>query len=285
MDAKRIVWLASYPKSGNTWVRLLLGNLLGLSDDDEDEDFVPVAGISSSRGVFDHLAGLNTYHLTDDEVDSLRPAVYRSLVDASDQLRFIKAHDAFRRLPDGDAIFPGDCSHGAIYIVRDPLDVAVSFSHHQGHQTFDKTVAGMNDPTKSIAGGNREQLRQIMFDWSGHYRSWIGQTEMPVCLVRYEDLRADTVAELTRIVGFVGLDEATFANSIEGAVEASRFERLQEIEDKRGFSERPEKAERFFRAGRSGEGRERLPENLQKELIAHHADVMRELGYLQGERQ
>lgn len=282
MEERRIVWLASYPKSGNTWVRLLLGNLLGLSEDEDEEGFAAVAGISSSRGLFDFTVGLNSFELTDEEIDRLRPAMYRRLAAEYDDIAFIKAHDAFGRLPDGEPFFPADCSRAAIYIVRDPLDVAISYAHHQGEQTFDKTVDGMNDPSKSIAGGNREQLRQVMFDWSGHYRSWTDQGEIPVCVVRYEDLRADTAGELARIIDFIGVEESRFASSIEQAVEASRFERLQEMESAKGFKERPDKAERFFRSGRSGEGRMVLPEYLQKALIARHGDVMRELGYLQG---
>ena len=88
------------------------------------------------------------------------------------------------------------------------------------------------------------------------------------------------MSALRRIVDFVGLSEDRFVVTIDEAVEASRFERLQEMEREKGFIERPIKAQRFFRSGRSGEGRERLSPEQQTALIAHHADAMRELGYL-----
>lgn len=281
MSAHKIVWLASYPKSGNTWVRLLLGNLIGLSDEgEEDEGFKPVMGISSSRDMFEYFTGINSYELTDDEVNWMRPAVYRRMADEFTQFGFVKAHDSFGRLPNGEPFFPADKSHGAVYIVRDPLDVAVSYSHHLGGVPYKEAVRHMNNPRKQVAGGNREQLRQVMLDWSGHYLSWTQQQDMPVCVVRYEDLKRDTVGELKRIADFAHIDEDQYVMSIEEAVEATRFDRLQEMEQSKGFGEKPINSKQFFRSGRSGEGREKLPTELQAELIAHHGEVMRALGYL-----
>lgn len=277
----KITWLASYPKSGNTWVRLLLGNLLALEDDQEgDRNFLRTPGISSSRSGFETLVGLNSYDLTDDEVDRLRPASYRLMAQRAQQKMFVKAHDAYHVLPHGEPLFPAECSQGAIYIVRDPLDVAVSFAHHRGDVDFEKTVACMNHPKYAMSGGNRQQLRQRMLDWSGHYYSWTRQTAIPVLLVRYEDLRSDTARELRRIAEFAGLTESDFAVPVATAVEASRFERLQQLEADRGFAERPLQSQRFFRSGQSGEGWEKLGENLQSQLIERHGDAMRELGYL-----
>ena len=281
MPNRQIVWLASYPKSGNTWVRLLLGNLLGLADDMEDDALVPVAGISSSRTVFDHVTGLNSFDLTDDEADMLRPEVYRRISAGAVDLQFIKAHDANRTSPCGLPLFPPECTRAAIYIVRDPLDVAVSYANHAGRSGYDRTVDEMNDPGRSISGGSSEQLRQVMLDWSGHYRSWVKQKDIPVCLVRYEDLRANTGEQLSRIAEFIGLDPGKCQATVAAAVEASRFERLQAIEQEKGFRERPDKSQRFFRSGRSGDGKLLLSSEQQQRLIASHADVMRELGYLQ----
>ncbi len=282
MNGERgIIWLASYPKSGNTWVRLLLGNLLGLQEDENAGDgFLRTLGISSSREMFERLVGLNTFELSDAEIDRLRPATYRLMAERAKQAVFIKAHDAFRVAPGGEPLFPGDCSRGVIYIVRNPLDVAISFAHHRGDRTPDEIVKNMNDPDYWLAGGSSEQLRQVLFDWSSHYRSWTEQGSIRALVVRYEDLSSDTAAQLRRIVAFCGIEEARFVRSIEDAVEASRFERLQQKEAERGFAERSPKAERFFRSGRIGEGREKLPHELQRQLIAQHGDVMRELGYL-----
>lgn len=282
MGRGNIVWLASYPKSGNTWVRLLLGNLLGLQKDEED-DFAPVAGISSNRIVFDRLVGINSTDLSQAEIDRLRPDFYRRISDDAGRLTFLKAHDSYQFLPNGQPFFPRDCARAVIYIVRDPLDVAVSWAHHRGHGDFDRAIKNMGDPSMTLGGGSREQLLQHLGDWSDHYRSWTSQTEIPVCVVRYEDLRADTAAALSRIAVFAGIEESDFTMTINDAVDAARFERLQKIEDEKGFSEKPVGAARFFRSGRSGEGKEALTADQQRDIRNRHADLMRELNYLEGE--
>lgn len=279
-DGGEIVWLASYPKSGNTWVRLLLGKLLGLKEEeDEQEQFAPVASITSSRWAFDYHVGVNSFDLTDAEIDSARPGLYREIARHTDGLGYMKAHDAYQRLDDGTPIFPADCSRGALYMVRHPLDVAVSFAHHRGQDTYERTAKVMMDTTKSLGGGKNGQMRQLMGDWSQHYRSWIDQSEIPVCLVKYEDLHRDTVGTVKRIVQFIGLQTSDLKMSVEEAVDATRFDRLQKLEDKSGFHERPEKAQRFFRSGKVGEGREALSREIQDSLTTYHAEVMRELGY------
>lgn len=283
MAQANLVWLASYPKSGNTWVRILLGHLLGQnleSENEAEDDFNPVSGISSSRDPFDYHVGISSTDLTDAELDRVRAGVYRRIAANRDDLCFMKAHDAYQTLPTGEAMFPADCSLGVVYMVRNPLDVAVSLSHHQGGRSFDRIVASMNNPAHFLAGAGKQQIKQLMFDWAGHYRSWTQQQEMPVCVVRYEDLLADTEHELNRIVQFLGLTDEDLATSVSQAVEASRFEKLQKIENEKGFQEKPEKAQRFFRSGRSGEGKELLSDELQSILIEHQADAMRELGYL-----
>ncbi|MCK0127771.1 sulfotransferase domain-containing protein [Erythrobacter sp. F6033] len=281
MEAGEIVWLASYPKSGNTWVRILLSNLLGLKAVSDDDGISPAGGMTSDRRMFEHYTGVNSYELTKAEIDLLRPSVYREAARNSTGIFLIKAHDAFRRLPDNQPCFPANCSRGVLLMVRDPLDVAISYAHHSGEDDLEKEVAGMNDPQRFLGGGEKEQLHQFMGDWSAHYRSWIQQNDIPVCVVRYEDLQVDAARELKKIVKFIGIKPPECALSIEQAVEASRFDRLQKIESAKGFQERPAVADRFFRSGRSGEGRETMPDRLQRELIAYHGEVMRELGYLE----
>lgn len=280
-DAGNLVWLASYPKSGNTWVRLLLGNLLNLKDDSAEQDELnPVSGISSARWPFEQIGGLNTYDLTPSEIDHLRPDVYREIAKSDPAPTFVKVHDAYQINASGQAIFPAECSRAAIYIVRNPLDVAVSYSHHLGDLSFERIVAIMQDDDHTIGGKNKDQLHQFLGSWSGHYLSWTRQNAIPVLVVKYEDLSGNTAKELKRIAEFADLPASSFTMSFADAVEASRFDRLQEIEAQRGFVEKPQNASRFFRSGRSGEGREKLCPELQSVLIGQHTEVMDELGYI-----
>lgn len=275
-DGRRICWLASYPKSGNTWTRILLGNLV--RGDSDDSRLIALGGtISSNRTMFDNLTGLPSADLTDDEIDLLRPDGYRMLAAEGRGPLYVKVHDAFHENRNGEPLFPADVSMGAIYLVRNPLDVAISYAFHQGHEDFVRVVEQMGDPAHVMAGGKAAQLRQQTHGWSGHYRSWHAQQGIPVLTVRYEDMLADTARELARMVEFLGLSHD--AAEIAAAVDASRFERMREAEEREGFRERPEKAVRFFRAGRAGEGHEKLPPELQRQLYDAHGDLMRALGY------
>ncbi len=278
---RKICWLASFPKSGNTWTRILLSHLVGEKPSDGEEDYVRLSGsISSNRIRFDNLTGLPSSDMTDDEIDILRPATYRSIAKEASERFYVKVHDAYHENMEGQPIFPSDCSYGAIYLVRSPLDVAISYAHHQGHQDFAKTVAQLNCTDHIMAGGSRSQLRQKTFGWAGHYKSWHEQTEIPVLTIRYEDMLEDTEACVMQMAQFLQLDDDNIAARVAHAVAESRFDKLREKEARIGFRERPQKAKRFFRSGRAGEGREQLSRELQDEIYDANHDLMRELGYL-----
>lgn len=289
---KKIAWLASYPKSGNTWTRILLSNLLykdhvegNSADDPKDDGVLKVdlsGSISSSRQRFDNLTGLPSSDLSDDEIDQLRPGLYTAFAEGVQETQFIKVHDAYHDNVDGVPIFPAGPSIGAIYLVRNPMDVAISYAFHQGHENFAKVVKQLGHGDHSMAGGNKQQLRQKTLGWSGHYRSWMEQGEIPVLCIRYEDMLADTADCLQRMGRFLGLAEAHDRTLVDRAVALSSFERLQGREAAGGFTEKPEKAARFFRSGKAGEGREKLSAQLQEQIIAEHGAIMRELGYLAG---
>lgn len=281
-----LCWIVSYPKSGNTWTRLLLARLLeqdgeaGATGTRDTGLFHGASLLFSQRMPFDRSTGLDSTELDEAEIDELRAPAWRAIARQAQSPMLVKAHDAWRCTAGGEAIFPADVSRGAIYLVRDPRDVAVSYAHHSGHGDFARTVAKMSDPKAAAAGGHHQQLRQVTYGWSGHYRSWHGQREIPVLTIRYEDMLADTAGCLTRMARFLGIDAARDPRRIAYAVEASSFAAMRAREEEQGFSERPEKSRRFFRSGRSGEGRETLPENLQQELLAVHGGLMEELGYI-----
>jgi hypothetical protein len=110
----RTVWLASYPKSGNTWLRMLIANLSAKDDRPVDINDLPErGGIASARGPFDYLTLIDSGLLTHDETDALRPRVYEELAsgaqddeydepEAVTPIRFVKVHDAYTRTPNGE---------------------------------------------------------------------------------------------------------------------------------------------------------------------------------------
>ena len=102
-----IIWLASYPKSGNTWFRIFLSNLLNEKEEPADiNKITSTHGIASARHLFDELTGIEASDLSQNEADLLRPGVYKLISDEARQTLFIKAHDAYKFLPDKSPLFP-----------------------------------------------------------------------------------------------------------------------------------------------------------------------------------
>lgn len=275
------VWLASYPKSGNTWLRLLLSNLLWGREGPEDINALRLAAHSLvDRPVIEDLTLVDTFLLTREEGDRMRPTLMEEAWrEASDRDVFIKLHDAYRRLPDGSPVL-GRPARAALYILRDPRDVAVSLAFHTGKPIA--TVVRQIVSDRTHMGGDKprhEQLPQPLLDWSGHVRSWIGQGDVPVHVLRYEDLRADTMGCFGRAVAFLGL-EAT-PDDLARAVGQSDFRELQRQETEKGFRERRrESTAPFFRAGRVGAWRDTLIADQAAAIEASHGAVMAEFGYL-----
>lgn len=277
----KIIWLASYPKSGNTWMRVLLTNYLSNSDSPADINKLDGGPIASARVWFDEWAGIEASAMNDTVIERLRPEVYRCMAGESPDTLYMKVHDAWGRTDRGEALFPEDVTVGVVYIMRNPLDMAKSCAHHWGLDMY-KAVENMCDPEFAIArsiGGLSDQLRQRMLSWSGHVRSWLDESGLPVHIVRYEDLSRDAETTLTGIVRFCGLqcNEA----HVRKAVAFSDFGELQRQEHIKGFRERPVQAPGlFFRRGQAGSWREELPSELVKRLIETHGEMMKRFGYL-----
>lgn len=290
----KTVWLASYPKSGNTWFRMLVA---GLESDDSKavdiNDLPERGGIASARGPFDHLLLVEAGLLTHDECDALRPRVYEELAcgaaddeydaaDAAPIVRFVKVHDAYTFTTNGEPLLAGARgASGAIVIVRDPRDVAPSYANHS-NVSIDKAIDFMNDDRAAFcARSDRQhnQLRQQLPNWSGHIASWLDQRDIPVHLVRYEDLKRDTAGAFARALAFAG--RQTSAEMIERSVRLADFRELKSQEEAKGFREKPRpwSASSFFRRGEAGGWRDELTAEQIARIEAKHAPMMRKLGY------
>jgi hypothetical protein len=277
------VWLASYPKSGNTWFRLLVANLSATDKPTDINAMEERTGIASARGEFEFHTMLDSGLLTHDEADALRPRVYDILTENAEEpeaeARLIKVHDAYLMTPAGEPLLRA--AERAIVIVRDPRDVASSLANHR-HTTVDEAIAFMADKDACFAANPRTQaaqLRQRLLDWSGHVASWLDQADIPVHLVRYEDLIAGPMETFSAALKFAG--RAPARADIERSIEFARFERLQAQELERGFSEwRPRGSSAlFFRRGQSQAWRTELTTEQVRCIESVHGSMMARLGY------
>jgi aryl sulfotransferase len=273
-----IVWIASYPKSGNTWLRAVLSAWQTGAPARLD---ALAAESVAARVPFEDLLGVPTTGLTPDEVDILRPRVDELLSAEAEVTPLRKTHDGLYAGPYGEPVVSASATRAALYVVRDPRDVAVSLAHHAG-RTMEWAVDRLADPHHVLAASGRApaaQLRQRLGTWSQHVRSWADDAPFPVHVVRYEDCLADPVRSFAAALRFAELgpvDEEQVAHAVNGA----SFERLRAAEASEGFAERPERAERFFRSGRAGAWRDEMSRPTAARVEAAHADLMRRFGYL-----
>lgn len=274
-----IDWIVSYPKSGNTWLRLLLtAYLAGVDGADEAEGEGVTRGASSCR-LFEDVLGISCDYLLPQEARVLRPAVYRTLAAQYAQGPWLKVHDAQAVLGESGRLFPPEATGSAIYVIRDPRDVAVSNAFHDGHGDMDRAVAKLCSADTVFGERTDRQLAQHLSDWSGHVRSWVDQQGMRVLVVRYEDILADTGAELARVLTVARPHLAIEPERIAHAVALTRFDALQAAEDRKRYGETPEGTARFFRQGEAGDWRRHLSEAQAARLCLQHGDVMRRFGY------
>ncbi len=236
--------------------------------------------IASARTVFDEAVGVEASDLTQDEIERYRPRVYLQVAAHSSETLYLKIHDAFTFTPEGSPLVPPEATKGVLYLIRNPLDVAVSFAHH-GATSVDKMVAKMNDPEYAFV--DREdrlynQLRQRLLTWSGHVVSWVDAPSLDVHVVRYEDMKARTLETFREVVRYLGL--ADDVARIEKALAFSSFSELRRQEQEHGFGEKMPLAASFFRRGEVGTWREALTSEHVASIIAAHGDVMRRFGYL-----
>lgn len=287
--------LTSYPKSGNTWMRLALSSLQNNGASVELGAWeIPwwdlsggnlLAGIISDRNWFDEYVGVESSELAEGEIDAFRGASVRQiqaeiLAECRDAPYFMKVHDAFRT-KDGHAMYPPAAISQVIYIVRDPRDVLSSLADHMGI-TLPEAASSMSQPDFTLARQNskiKTQLPQRLSSWSSHVTGWL-DSGLSLILVRYEDMIADMAHELRRVADFAGLSASD--DAIRRAVEATRFDRLQAQETETGFREKSVFSERFFRKGRAGGWRTDVPPELVAQIERDHGAVMRRLGYLSG---
>lgn len=272
------IWLASYPKSGSTWIRVFLASLLlerpvGINE-------VHVGLGAAQRGILDAALDVATADLSVAAVEALRPRVYALLAAEAPESLIWKVHDSFHRTSEGTWVFPPGSTRGAVYVVRDPRDVAPSLAHHRG-TSVDEAITMMADSAAhlSAAGeGARSQIRQTLGSWSEHVASWL-DAPMRIHLVRYEDMLADPLAAFTAIARAVGRDDGP--DAITAAIAAADFSRLSLQEWQEGFRERlPEATAPFFRSGRTGGWRSALTAAQARRITADHGPMMRRLGYL-----
>ena len=270
-----IIWLASYPKSGNTWMRVFLHNLLRNPREPTGINSINQFCLGEDEAsLYNSLDPRPLSSLTNAEVMALRPKVHELLTKASPDSVFVKTHNILGEA-EGAPLINLDCTAGAIYMLRNPLDVAISYAHHFGVD-LDEAIAQLNYP---VAGTPTTDMiaRQYYGTWSMHVASWT-QVPFPARhVVRYEDMIENPLETFRGVARFLGLDPPQ--ERLERAISHSSFEQLQTQENEKGFVERSQHS-RFFRSGKIGQWRDDMSDRQVARLVADHREQMARFGYL-----
>lgn len=252
-DPQQIIWLASYQKSGNTWMRVFLANYLAAKDQKLSINQLEQFTTGDLRiDFFDKAAGGQFTGQSIEESLQIRPLVQRLIARSKPGHHFVKTHSCVATIHDVPLINP-EVTAAAIYILRNPFDVVPSFARHSG-LTIDEMIDAMSNPNavfRSVDG-----IYEMVGRWDEHIESWLSAPGLPHHFVRYEDMIADTRAAMTKTLEFLRIP--INQSQLKKAVRASSFSELRRQERQQGFSERPDRMEAFFVTGTSGGWRDAL---------------------------
>jgi hypothetical protein len=270
-----IIWLASYPKSGNTWMRVFLHNLLLNAKEPVDINSLHFFTLGEGNARFyKPFDPRPLSQLSETEVMALRPRVHELLTRASPDSVFVKTHHFLGEI-EGMPLITMSHTAGAIYMVRNPLDVALSYANHFG-MPIDQAIEEMaNDGTGSKPSDRN--ARQYYGSWSLNVSSWTQNAVPTLHVVRYEDMQERPVETFGGVARFLGLDPPR--ERLDRAISHSSFGALKAQEEQHGFVERTEHT-RFFREGRTGTWRTVLSEEQVARLVADHREQMERFGYV-----
>ncbi|WP_419757940.1 sulfotransferase domain-containing protein [Acidisoma sp.] len=273
----QIIWIASYPKSGSTWLRAFLHNYARNTEAPHDiNSLMDLTTGESSAARYRRHDPRPPVEYSIADVQRMRPLVHHALADAHPGLVFVKTHSALLVVAGVQTITKAVTS-GAIYILRDPRDVAISYSRHLD-RSIDDTIAVMAD-VEAATGGTNEKVYERLSSWSAHVHFWTRRPHADLHVMRYEDMVEAPVQAFGSLIRFLGDDPPQ--DRLERAVAFSDFSVLAEQERSRGFIEQPARsAGRFFRSGKVGQWREVLTRAQAARIEQHHGEVMRRFGYL-----
>jgi hypothetical protein len=273
MDYKQIVWLASYPKSGNTWVRCFLDAYLTGSVDINEILCSIQDDLAAAHQVGD---GSDVTKLPIDVQQLTRPmalvrVVRRYLSTDVDVPLFVKTHSP-NMIINGVELFPAALTKKIVYLVRDPKDVLPSFSRHMGTD-METGLEWMQDKYRTLSA-TETRTADFLGRWDSHVMSFLNDDVHDVLIIKYEDLKANPVECFSEILKHSGID--VDQERVKRAIELVSLGRLKKQEDEKGFQESsPHSKDKFF--GRTKE----KPSLKQINTIERKfKNVLKRMGYL-----
>jgi hypothetical protein len=278
----RLIWVASYPKSGNTWLRLFLYAYLQLEHQNLERidlnapEFTAMTSSDVARAWFEPLLPAPWEQSTGQHAAAVRAQVQQNMADAVTGFGLVKTHGPYGEYYGIPNIF-AEVTAGAYYIIRNPLDVALSLRNHHGLSNYTKAIQILNKK-------NRVQLREDKFieapigSWRQNVEGWASLSRRGIHVMRYEDMLENPEEVFGRAVRQMGQPEDP--DRVRRAIELTSFDQLAAAEAKTGFDEKPKGASAFFHSGKAGRWESELSPGQIRAVVAENHDLMRKFGYM-----
>jgi hypothetical protein len=277
-----IIWLASYPKSGNTLLRSILATYFFSSDGELKFDYLYKIEQFPSIHHFENL-GLN---ISNEKLIFQNFIESQKLINAkTNQIKFLKTHSSLSRINNCN-FTDLDNSLGAIYVVRDPRNVVKSFAHHYD-LSIDEATNAMIDQSRWLVKTDKV-FKTFLSSWNINYNSW-KQLGEKVLFVKYEDLVNKKKTILIKIFKFIqnlGMQNLKLdMNKLNKVIKSTEFKTMQNLEKNQDFREgiidqKTKKRKIFFKYGPQNNWRESLDKTNREKLEKSFKKEMKELEYL-----
>ena len=269
-----IFWIASYPKSGNTWLRTLISSYYYTKDGIYNDNIIKKIGQFPEKRHFTEFE-YDQKIVTDTSKFWLKA---QQSINKDKQLRFFKTHNVFGSL-NNQQFTNKENSIGCIYIVRDPRNVITSLKNHY-EMNDDQTLKWMSNEKQFIYDVQNLEKDgysdfQFISSWETNYKSWKVQNKIPIKIIKYEDLLNQTYAVFMDVVKFINETtnnkEKISKDKLKNSVNSTLFDKLKNNEEKYGFSEaiqskKENKKIPFFHLGPKNDWRKILDEDFKKKL-------------------
>lgn len=278
-----IIWLASYPKSGNTWVRFFINSLL--YTEEGKANLYNIANIRSFPKPYQFINLVK--NINDIKEISQNWTKAQSILNLDKKIKFIKTHNILCKL-NGHLFTDFNNTLGAIYIVRDPRNVATSLKHHFQLDTLEnaKNFIITENTISGIKNTDQNPIPALIGSWQSHYNSW-KKFPKNLLILNYDKILLNPKKESLKLKKYIErilkfkINKKKFSNSIEEC----KFKKLQEMEKLGGFSEsitdkNTGSKKVFFNMGPQNNWRDYLDKNIKDEIENKFKKEMTELGYL-----
>ena len=289
-----IIWLASYPKSGNTWVRSIVNQLAFQDIKKNEETFDGLIRIRRYPSPIDmpKLPKIPNDYKENQKKEVIEYAIKnwkksQDRVCEKKELHFFKTHNMLCKLKIGPKEYQFTDvknSIGVIHIIRDPRNVVTSIKNHFNHKNINESINMIKDPHRWTGFKNNE-TPQLLSSWSNHFNSWKRFPKNNL-LIRYEDLIQNIDYEIKRIINYLSsfIKIEITQKEINSVIENSSFENLSKLEQEGKFKENSldidGKANRFFNLGPKNNWKRVLEKESIDSITSAFEEEMIELGYL-----